>query len=186
MRNEFIQKLKSEWPSAVLISVSLLLSAALLKFAAVPAWFDYLELSTEIQSTSAMVKGENGRSELKSIIEDKRKLLENKSGEIRQRFGKAENLPQLLQIIFDRAVLAGVTIERAQPQNESENSKSGGYEIVLEVSGQYKNLAGFVSYLEQMPLITRVDRLSVDRGQAGGLSMNLLLKSFLKQETVHD
>lgn len=179
--HELQRAMKREWPSAIHFSAAACLFAVLIRFGAMPHMQKYAALRNEISRTAAMVEGERGRETLKDLIREKKRTLEAGTAAAAKQYGAAADLPGLLQLIFDRALQTGVGIDRAQPQ-ESEGNGKGGYSIVLEAQGTYQNLAGFVSALEAMPHLVRIDRMSIDRGHRGVLEMKLLLTCFSLRE----
>jgi Tfp pilus assembly protein PilO len=183
MRNKIIRTLKPEWPAAVMLSASFLLFAILVRHIALPGFLEFLKLKSETAAISALTEGENGKNSLRHVIQSKRKSLEEKQAGIRNLYGSAQNLPDLLKLVFNYAAMDSVNIERAQPQNEADDSKSGDYELVLEASGQYRCLSAFVSRLEEMPHILRIRRMSIDTEQRGGISMKLLLNCYFTKKT---
>jgi Tfp pilus assembly protein PilO len=134
----------------------------------------------EVSLYKTLIDGSSEYEEFKNEIKDKQTQLEKKHTELTQGLADPQDLSGLLQMIFDKAWDADIRFDKTVPQKETQGKDYMHYPVLLEMSTTYKSLGKFVSSLERMPQIVRVDRVAMSAKDNETISARMLITCFLR------
>lgn len=164
-------------------SVSLVLSVfictALLHYVIIPNIKHTIVLRDELSRYKSLIRGDEKYGKLKTEIREKQKELEKKHTELTRGLGDPHDLSGLLQMIFDKAWQAEIRFDKTVPQKEAKGKDYIHYPVLLEMTTTYNQLGKFISSLENIPQIVRVDRVAVMAKDDKNIYARVLITCFL-------
>jgi Tfp pilus assembly protein PilO len=89
-----------------------------------------------------------------------------------------KDLSGLLQMLFDIAWQHEIKIDKTTPQSEVAGNEVVRYPIVLEMNTSYHQLGNFISSLERIPHILRIDRLALTLEKTGNIKAHMRVTCF--------
>ncbi|MBD3314610.1 MAG: type 4a pilus biogenesis protein PilO [Chitinivibrionales bacterium] len=181
MYTNLIDRLEQEAVPIALVAAGLLIISLGLR-AGFAYWPEVMAKRAEAQRYQRLIANSGNYRELRTRIEEKRDALELRLDTLTSGLRDARDLSGLLQMIFDKAFEAGLRIDRTEPQEEETGRDFVKYPVVLETSTTYHRLGAFISSLEKMPQVIRVERLSLDSSRGGGVEAKLLVTCFVSKE----
>lgn len=167
--------LTAELLALTCLCVSLCLSLAGMRYLLLPRLTTIVALRQEVARYSTLITGSTQYDELKNEIRQKQKLLEQKHTLITQGLADPRDLSSLLQLIFDKAWESRIKLDKTTPQEEVRTKESLQYPLVLELTNSYTNFGTFISALEKIPQIVRIERVAVTALDAGQIQAKLLV-----------
>lgn len=184
MLNSFINLFKKEYYSLVILSTALLFSAFIIKSVALPILVKNVGTSKQIKEYSVLVDDSKNNTILKKEILKKQKLLEEKHTNLSSGMADASDLSALLQLIFDKAWKNNIRFDKTTPQQMITTKTSINYPVLLELTTEFNKLGTFISSLEAMPQIMRVERVAVSAKGRGKVLAILMVTCFLSKDSI--
>lgn len=169
-------------PLAIFIA-SICISSVLMLRVVLPLWQSATMAKRELVIYQSLVKGTSEYEELKNEIREKQKLLEIKHTELTQGMADPHDLSGLLQMIFDKAWAADIRFDKTMPQKEIHGRDYIHYPVSLEMTTTYNNFGMFISSLEKLPQIVRIDRTQITALPGESIAAKILVTCFL---SLHD
>lgn len=180
MHTTFIDRLEREAVPIALLAAGLFVLSTGLRFGP-GRWPDVAARRAEAERYRMLIENSGNYRELRTRIEEKQHALEARLDTLTAGLRDAQDLSGLLQMIFDKAFEAGLRIDRTEPQGEEEGKDFIKYPVIIEASTTYHRLGAFVSSLERMPQVIRVERLSLASSK-NNVDARLLVTCFVSKE----
>ena len=165
-------------PSIVLV-LSLFLCTMLLRYAIIPNIEHSVVLGDELTRYKTLTQGDDKYNKLKDEIRDKQKALEKKHTELTKGLADPHDLSGLLQMIFDKALEAEIRFDKTVPEQEVKGKDYIHYPVLLEMTTTYNRLGKFISSLENIPQIVRVNRVAITAKDDENIHCRVLITCFL-------
>ena len=165
-------------PSLVLV-LSLFLCTVLVRYAVIPNVKRSVIVGGELSRYKALIQGDEKYNKLKNEIRDKQKALEKKHIELTQGLADPHDLSGLLQMIFDKAWGAEIRFDKTVPQQEVKGKDYIHYPVLLEMTTTFNSLGKFISSLENIPQIVRVNRVAISARDDENIHVRVLITCFL-------
>ena len=165
-------------PSIVLV-LSIFLCTILLRYAIIPNIEHSVVLGDELTRYKALTQGDDKYNKLKDEIRDKQKALEKKHTELTKGLADPHDLSGLLQMIFDKAWEAEIRFDKTVPEKEVKGKDYIHYPVLLEMTTTYNRLGKFISSLENIPQIVRVNRVGITAKDDENIHCRVLITCFL-------
>ena len=160
--------------------VCLFLSTLLFRYALVPVWQSGETVRKEVDLYKTLIDGSSEYDEFKKEIKEKHRELEKKHTALTQGLADPHDLSGLLQMIFDKAYQVDIRFDKTIPQQETRGTDYIHYPVLLEMTTNYTSLGKFISSLERMPQIVRVDRVAITAKNNEEISARILITCFLQ------
>lgn len=183
MTNKILDIFKKEYIVFALFSLSLLISVFITRNVTLPLLIGNINTSAKIKEYSLLVDDSKNNTILKTEILKKQELLEKKHTLLSSGMADASDLSALLQLIFDKAWKNDIRFDKTTPQLMITTKTSIHYPVVLELTTSYKKLGGFISSLEALPQIMRVERVAITAKGREKVSAILMVTCFLSKES---
>jgi type IV pilus assembly protein PilO len=181
MHTNLIERLEREAIPVAVVSAGVFIFTFGLRLG-VGHWSVAMAKRTEARRYHTLIENSDNYRELRSRIEAKREALNQRLDTLTAGLRDAHDLSGLLQMIFDKAYEAGMRIDRTEPQREESGKDFVKYPVILETTTTYHRLGAFVSSLEKMPQVVRVERLSLVSSRGGDVHAKLLVTCFVSKE----
>jgi Tfp pilus assembly protein PilO len=180
MHAQPFRRLAGEIIPLAVISCAVLLSLALARYALVPQWQTYRATSAGISHFRTLVSDKDRYGAIRERLLGKRQQLDQAWHRLApsQSASSAGDLSGILQLLIARARDADIRFVKMLPQQETRRPEKSEYPVILEMTTAYHSLGRFVSSLEELPRLFRVERLAVT-AQKNGLDVRILVTCFL-------
>ena len=179
MPHEHYVRLNKAAAWLLLFSCATLLSLALVRFFALAQW-EALSLSEQrLERMSGALSGKNGAAALKSRLSDLQDSLTDACASLSQDFGDSKDLSGIVRLLIVKANAAGIQFVKMRPPTETAGAASATYPLVLELTTSYHSLGRFVSSMESLPHLVRVDRIALVAGRNNTVEVRILITCFL-------
>ena len=165
-------------PSVSLV-LSLFICTALLHYILIPNIRQSIVLREELSRYKSLIRGDEKYDKLKTEIREKQKELEKKHTELTRGLADPHDLSGLLQMIFDKAWQVEIRFDKTVPQKEIKGKDYIHYPVLLEMTTTYNQLGKFISSLENIPQIVRVNRVAVMAKDDEKILSRVLITCFL-------
>lgn len=175
--------IQKEYISIFILSTSLLISVWTFSNFGLPLLKSNISTQRQIKEYSVLINDSKNNTILKTEILKKQEELEKKHTVLTSGMADASDLSSLLQLIFDKAWKNKIRFDKTTPQAMIETSTSIHYPVILELTTDFNKLGRFVSSLEAMPQIMRVQRLAVTSKSKDSVSAVLQVTCFLSKES---
>jgi Tfp pilus assembly protein PilO len=162
------------------LAVSLCLAAVTLHFAITPWVQGIARDRATIANLRQVIETESGSAIIVKEIQAKQARLQEKMSSLTSNFVDPSDLSGLLQMIFDKAWKANIKFDKTQPQPEIRGEDFILYPIVFEMTTTYNAFGHFISELEKMPQVVRIDRVALDAVAGGKVEAKIMLSCFLR------
>lgn len=160
--------------------VCFFLFTLIVRYAVVPTWQSGETVRKEVSLYKNLIDGSSEYDEFKNEIKEKQKELEKKHTELTQGLADPHDLSGLLQMIFDKAYEVDIRFDKTIPQQETKGTDYIHYPVLLEMTTNYTSLGKFISSLERMPQIVRIDRVAISAKSKETVSARVLITCFLQ------
>jgi Tfp pilus assembly protein PilO len=157
----------------------MLISSALATYIMVPKWQELQKVKLKLNKYNSLISSENGLAQIKSEIEKKNILLNEKLDKISGILSNSQDLSGYIELLIDKAKVNDIRFVKMQPQSEIKNQDFTFYPILLEMSTTYNALGHFISSLEKLPHYFKVERISIDSGESGKIDVKLMVTSIV-------
>ncbi len=176
----FIKRaIEKELLSITALAMAMFVFTAILRYSIVPGWQRNVSIRREVAKYESLIRRDTEYNELKNAIRQRQKLLEQKHTELTQGLADPHDLSGLLQMIFDKAWDADIRFDRTIPQPESRGKDYIHYPVLLEMTTSFGSLGKFITSLERIPQIVRVDRVALSALKDGQVHARVLITCFL-------
>ncbi len=166
-----------------LAAVSVFLTSQLILHFGVPAWRDMVASRAHMKTVKELVAGGGETSGIHSRVLEKRATLEARLDSLTAGLTDPTDLSGLLQTIFDKGWEAGVKFDKTQPKEEYQGDLYRFFPIVLELRTNYHSLGTFISSLEKIPQVMRIDRLGIVAAEkGGGIEVAMQVTCFIRKD----
>lgn len=179
MQRNIIGNLNSETLPIFAFCLSLLIFAALANYFIVPKWLEVVKVKTQLDKYRQLISSENGFAQIKKDIENKNILLNEKLEKISSTLSNTQDLAGYLELLIDKAKTNEIRFTKLQPQPEIKNQDYTFFPVLLEMSTTFNALGRFISALERLPYYFKVERISIESGQAGKIDIKLMVTSII-------
>lgn len=175
MFTEFFNKIKEEAIPIFALGISFFLTAGCIHYLIIPQYILVKSDMKKVFDYEKLISSETGYTDLKSKIN--MDILHIR-GKIKQFTGvplEANDISSFLEILIDKAKAAEISFVRMQPQTETVGQDFTLLPVLLEFSTTYHALGQFLSSLERLPHMFRVNRLAIEAKDGGKLDIKLLI-----------
>lgn len=170
---------KERLPFFILV-VCFFLFSFIVQIAVVPIWQSGETVRREVSLYKTLIDGSSEYDKFKNEIKEKQKELEKKHTKLTQGLADPHDLSGLLQMIFDKAYEVDIRFDKTIPQQETKGKDYIHYPVLLEMVTKYTALGKFISSLERMPQIVRIDRVAISAKDKETVSARMLITCFLQ------
>jgi Tfp pilus assembly protein PilO len=177
-----VRRLAAEIIPVTVLSGALLLSAAIARFALAPEVAAFRSTTVQLDYFKSLVSDTNRYQAIKDGLADKQNKLQHtlvsmgsNSDELNPR-----GLSELLQLLISRAGAADIRFVKMLPQQEVVHGDRIEFPVVLETTASYHSLGQFVSSLEELPSVLRIERLAIT-AQKADLDVKILVTCYLRK-----
>lgn len=174
-----IKKLKRESIPLAVICVAVFLTATTLRYLLVPAYLSFQNYRMELKNYQSMISSENGYQEIKNQIMVKTRLLQSRVDTIAGAVNESRDLPAFLELLINKARASDIRFVNMQPQQETRNEDFQFFPVILDVTTTYHSLGQYLSSLEKLPHMFRVDRLSIESISDSSIEVKILVTCFI-------
>jgi Tfp pilus assembly protein PilO len=180
MHSHTFRRLAGEIIPVAVFSCAVLLLLALARYAFVPLWQGYRAANAEVSHFKTLVSDQDRYGAIRARLLGKQQQLAQAYGRLAplQSGPAAGDLSDLLQLLIARAREADIRFVKMLPQQETRRQAQSEYPVILEMTTAYNSLGRFVSSLEDLPWLFRVERLAIT-AQKNGLNVRILVTCFL-------
>jgi Tfp pilus assembly protein PilO len=180
MHVQGLRRLTGELIPLAVFSCAVLLSLVLARYALVPQWQGYRAAAAEISHFKTLVSDKNRYGAIRARLLGKQQQLDRAYERLApmQSGPAADDRSGLLQLLIARAREADIRFVKMLPQQETRRQAQIEYPVILEMTTAYHSLGRFVSSLEDLPRLFRVERLAVTV-QKSSLDVRILVTCFL-------
>lgn len=166
-----------------LLTTSVFLTSQMILHFGVPAWRDMTDSQSNMQTVKELVAGGGETPGIHSRVLEKKAALETRLDSLTSGLTDPTDLSGLLQTIFDKGWEAGVKFDKTQPGEEYQGDLYRFFPIQLELRTNYHSLGKFVSSLERIPQVMRIDRLGIVAAEkGGGIEAALQVTCFIRKD----
>ncbi len=167
--------MKREAIPLTVLSAAVFFTALTLRYLVTP---NILELKTgrlELKNYLAMISSENGYQTIKNEILEKTQQLQNRVDTIAGATTESRDLSAFLELLINKARASDIRFVKMQPQAETRNEDFQFFPVLLEVTTTYHALGQFLSSLEKLPHMFRVDRLALEAINESSIEVKILV-----------
>jgi len=176
MHSNIIKKLKRETIPLVMLSIAVFLTALVLRYLIIPTYLELKRGRLELNNYLTMISSENGYQTIKNEIMEKTRLLQNRVDTIAGTFSnESRDLSSFLELLISKARASDIRFVKMQPQPETRNDDFRFFPVLLEVTTTYHALGQFLSSLEKLPYMFRVDRLALEALSESSIDGKILI-----------
>jgi type IV pilus assembly protein PilO len=161
--------------AAAVFTAVMLVSLALVRFVAAHAWEAFHEDAARLAALKAALAGSQGLDAEKKRLYLQQDSLTGRFQTLSRQFGGTKDLPGALRMLIEKANAADIRFVKMQPSSQGSPDKDGRYPIVLEMTASYHSLGRFVSSLEEVPHLVRLDRFAITANRGGMLDIRIQL-----------
>ncbi len=168
-------------PISVLSGAALLI-AAVVRFAIVPEFAALRTTMVQLDYFKSLASDTNRYQTIQDRLTEKQSRLESALHQMRPESDVARtgNLSELLQLLIARAGASDIRFVKMVPQQQTAHGDRIDFPVVLETNASYHSLGRFVSSLEELPDVLRIDRLAIT-AQKNNLDVRILVTCFLRK-----
>ncbi len=184
MHTEILKRVSRESLTILVLSASLFLAAFCTKELVSDQLARYKEKSRELSSYRELISSENGYSQIRSEIEKKNTLLQEK---LNSRIGNqadSAGLSSFLETLIAKARASDIRFVKMQPQAESRNEDFVLFPVILDMTTTYHALGQFISSLEKIPFMFKIERLAMESKPEGGIEAKILVTCFIPLQNI--
>lgn len=179
MYSNFIKILKRESFPIFIICVAAFLIATTLRYMVIPSYLEFKDNRRELRNYQTMISSENGYQTIKNEILEKTRLLQNRVDTIAGPANESRDLSAFLELLINKASASDIRFVKMQPQTESRNEDFQFFPVVLDVTTTYHSLGQYLSALEKLPHMFRVERLSLEAISQSSIEAKILVTCFI-------
>ena len=179
MQTSIGARIERELVTICVVSGALFLASLALRYAVAPGVQRLAAARRTVADMTRRVEKESGNQGLQAEIEAKQQRLNDKLASLRSGLADPSDISSLLQVVFNKAWEAGVRIEKAEPQEQSQQKLHVAYPLLIEITGTYNSVGKFVSLVESSPQFLRIERLALTSKPGGVLQARALVACFL-------
>jgi Tfp pilus assembly protein PilO len=172
---DLIKKIVNESVALCILSISCFIFAAGMHCFFIPRLSELKSKSDQLAHYKSFISSETGYAHLKTEIQDRIGILK---GRIRLYSGIQEEVTDIssyYEILINKAKASDISFIKMQPQKESANQDFTLIPVILEFNTTYHALGSFLSSIEKLPHLYRIDRLALDIKNEGRLDVKLMI-----------
>jgi Tfp pilus assembly protein PilO len=177
-----VRRLAAEIVPITVLSGALLLCATIARFALVPEVTAFRGVAAQLDYFKSLLSDTNRYQAIKDGLADKQNRLQNKLGKATSQSDELNprGLSELLQLLITRAGRADIRFVKMLPQQELARGERIEFPVVLETTTSYHSLGQFVSSIEELPAVLRIERMAIT-AQKADLDVKILLTCFYRK-----
>lgn len=179
MHHDIVKKLKQEALPLFAISSAVFLVSIALKYVLVPQCTQLLTRQNELSKYQMLISSESGYSQIKQEIEEKIDLLKGKVNSFSSVSTDSRDLSSFLETLISKARASDIRFVKMQPQAETKTAEHILFPVILDMTTTYHALGQFVSSLEKLPHLFRIDRLAMECKNEGNMEVKILVTCFI-------
>lgn len=179
MYSDIIKKLKREAVPLAVLCIAVFLTALTLRHLIIPTYLELKAGRLELKDYLNMISSENGYQTIKNEIMEKTRLLQNRVDTIAGTSNESRDLSSFLELLISKARASDIRFVKMQPQAETRNEDFQFFPVLLEVTTTYHALGQFLSSLEKLPHMFRVDRLALEALSESSIDGKILITCFI-------
>jgi Tfp pilus assembly protein PilO len=162
------------------ICCSILMSVAMVRFAILPQVKMLTEKYQRYKTISTLISSENGLSTIIGEIRNKNEQI--KSNVDHFLGASAENVHDVsgfLELLIQMAKVSDIRFAKMVPQEEAHNQDFALFPIVIDFDATYNSLGQFVSAVERIPQMYRMNRLYIEAKGEGRVAVKLMITCYI-------
>ena len=179
MQTYSLKKLTNEIPMLFIGSSALFLVLTLFRYVIIPQYYQFTLLQKEHTRYRERISSESDYALIKEGITNKIGILENKLRTSGATTSMPHDAGSFLEELISVARKADIRFVKMQPQEESRTEEYTFYPVLLDLTTTYHALGQFLSSLEKLPHLYRVNRVAINTARNGKCSVKLLITSLI-------
>lgn len=168
------RKITREAPLIAIISGSLMIIALVANILGIPVYNRILRQQKEFSYYESRISSESDYGDLKQDILQKIGHLQTYKQQSDHNI-PATDISSYLEYLITLGRENNISFTRMQPQAERSEGEYTIHPLLLVLTTGYHNLGTFVSSLEQLPHLYRIERLALDAGEPDQCTVKILL-----------
>jgi Tfp pilus assembly protein PilO len=176
------KRLTAEAPLLLTIGVASLLMATIIRFVIIPGYLNIYTLQKENKHYQELISSESGYTAIKQEITGKIDTLTKRITPVEDRKETTTDLSGFLETLIAVGRKADIRFVRMQPQEESVTKDFRLNPVMLALTTTYHELGQFITELEKLPHLFRVERLALSASKTGKCDVNLLITCLIPLE----
>ena len=175
MSTSYLKKLVNEAPILLIVGIACLLVTVVFRFVFIPGYQQIHTLKKEYRHYQDQISSESGYKEIKLKITGKIDTLTARIAPETEQKDTATDLSGYLEKLIAVGRKADIRFVRMQPQEESVTRDYRLNPVMLALTTTYHELGQFITELEKLPNLFRVDRLALSASETGKCDVKLLV-----------
>jgi hypothetical protein len=179
MHNESYRRLGKAATPLLMFSCAVLLSLVFVRFVGIAQWRSFSYATERIARIRSVLSGKNGPETLKSRLLNLQDSLAGACASLSREYGDTKDLSGILRLLISKANAAQIQFVKMRPPSEAASGNVATYPLVLELTTSYQCLGRFVSSMESLPHLVRVDRIAITAVRNNMVEARILVTCFL-------
>lgn len=179
MHVKIIESLKRESFTIFIVCLAIFISIAGLIHFVLPSYHKMNHSSHKLTTYHDLISSKNGYSKIKQEIEKKNKILSGRLDALSAAASGSEDLSFYLETLIGKAKVSDIQFVKMQPQNETRTSDFILCPVVINLTTNYHALGQFVSSIEKLPHMFKVERLAMESTTIGKLETRILVTCYI-------
>jgi len=175
MSTSYLKKLVTEAPILLLVGFACLAATSAFRFVVIPGYLQIYTHKKEYKHYQDLISSESGYQEIKLKITGKIDTLSGRIAPETEQKKTATDLSGYLEELIAVGRKADIRFVRMQPQEESTTQDYRLNPVMLALTTTYHELGQFITELEKLPNLFRVDRLALSASRSGKCDVKLLV-----------
>ena len=175
MQSFDIRKLIQEAPLFFIVTTALLVVLSLFRYSILPLYQNAVIQNKELRRYRALISSESGYALIKKEIGEKIELLKGKLQPLPEHKNITSDPSTFLETLITVARETDIRFVRLQPQTESQTEDYKLYPVLLDFTTSFHTLGQFISSIEKLPHMYRVNRLGITTAKGGKCVVKLLI-----------
>lgn len=176
---DLVKKVVNEALVLCILAVSCFLLTAGMHYVIVPRFNELRSKADQLDHYKSFVSSETGYSHLKNEIQGRISSLKSRIKLHSATQEEVTDVSSYYEILINKAKISDISFVKMQPQKESANQDFTLIPVILEFNTTYHALGSFLSSLEKMPHLFRIDRLAMDAKSEGKLDVKLMINCLI-------
>lgn len=181
MPTSYLKKLTTEAPILLLIGIACLSAISVFRFVLIPGYLQINIHKKEYSHYQDLISSESGYKEIKKKITGKIDTLNTRILPESEKKETGTDLSGYLEKLIAVGRKADIRFVRMEPQEESVTRDYRLNPVMLALTTTYHELGQFITELEKLPYLFRVERLALSASRTGKCDVRLLVTCLISK-----
>lgn len=179
MYAKIIEFLKRESFTIFIVCTAIFLIIAGTIHFVLPSYNSMLQNRHKLSSYHDLTSSKDGYSRIKQEIEKKNVILRERVNTLSTSATDSRDLSFYLEMLISKATMSDIQFVKMQPQTETKTSDFTLSPVVIDLTTTYHALGQFISSIERLPHIFKVERLAMESKNSGKLETKILVTCYI-------